>query len=127
MSSLTNRLLGIAAIVIGLLVAVRMLWLLPPLLLIGGGLVFYRYQKVLGRTDRALQGALWGVGLGIGLLTSLLFPAVFVLAGASLLLRGREAQIDAQLRGWWKVLAIGRQAKAIAAAVTRSETPNGKK
>ena len=38
-----------------------------------------------------------------------------------------RAQIDAQLRGWWKVLAIGRQAKAIAAAVTRSETPNGKK
>ena len=106
MSPLSTRVLGIAAIVVGVLVALRMLWLVPPMLLIGGGVVYYRYQKILGRTDRAVYGALWGVGLGLAMLLGVLFPALFVLAGATMLLRGREARVDGLLRARWQQVCL---------------------
>jgi hypothetical protein len=120
MSSFTTRFLGIAAIVLGVLVALRMLrilWLVPALALIGGGIVLYRYQKILGRTDRAVYAALWGVGLGVALLVGALVPALFVLAGATILLRGREAQVDALVRTRWQALGLSRRAALLASAV----------
>jgi hypothetical protein len=122
MSSFPTRFWGIAAIVVGVLVAFKMLWLVPPLLLIAGGAVYYRYQKILGRTDRAVYAALWGVGLGVALLIGAFFPALLVLAGATILLRGREAQIDALVRARWQALGLGRRAALLASTVVNRST-----
>ncbi|MBP1468508.1 hypothetical protein EYB53_022540 [Candidatus Chloroploca sp. M-50] len=89
---------GLILIVLGV-VAIFNLWaLIPPALLAVGGVAIYRRQKALGRTGEAVQGMLWGVGLaallGFNVFT---LPGVLLLAGASLLLRGREAQAEARL------------------------------
>lgn len=88
------RYAGIALIVLGV-VAVFNLWgLLPLALLAGGGYAIYRRQQALGRPNEAIQALLWGVGLAVLMALDAIWPGVLLLGGASLLLRGREAQAE---------------------------------
>lgn len=88
------RYAGIALIVLGV-VAVFNLWgLIPLALLAGGGYAIYRRQQALGRPNEAIQALLWGVGLAVLMALDAIWPGVLLLGGASLLLRGREAQAE---------------------------------
>ena len=88
------RYAGIALIVLGV-VAVLNLWgLIPLALLAGGGYAIYRRQQALGRPNEAIQALLWGVGLAALMALDAVWPGVLLLGGASLLLRGREAQAE---------------------------------
>jgi hypothetical protein len=90
---------GIALIVLGV-VAVFSLWgLIPLALLAGGGYAIYRRQHALGRQNEAVQALLWGVGLAVLMVLDLLWPGVLLLGGASLLLRGHEAQAEQRVAG----------------------------
>lgn len=90
------RYAGVALIVLGVVAIFNLWWLIPSALLAGGGLAVYRRQKALGRDGEAVQAALWGLGLALLLLVDFLLPGVLLLGGASLLMRGREAQVEAR-------------------------------
>lgn len=88
------RYLGIGLIAVGVFAALR-LWFLLPLLVLGGiGAFLYVERRREGRIAAAVQSGLWLVGMGLLLLIQFVFPGVLLLAGASLLLRGHEAQAD---------------------------------
>ncbi len=88
------RYLGIGLIAVGVFAALR-LWFLLPLLVLGGiGAFLYVERRREGRIAAAVQSGLWLVGMGVLLLIQFVFPGVLLLAGASLLLRGHEAQAD---------------------------------
>lgn len=93
------RYAGIALIALGVVAIFNLWWAIPLALLAGGGIAIYQRQRALGRTGEAVQALLWGVGLAVLLLFSSIFPGVLLLGGASLLLRGREAQADAYVQG----------------------------
>ncbi|MGQ9928356.1 MAG: hypothetical protein ACUVS4_15995 [Chloroflexaceae bacterium] len=92
------RITGIILIVLGIVAVFKLWWLVPAALLALGGAVIYRRQRANGRVGEAVQALLWGVGLAALLLADLIFPGVLILGGVSLLLRGREADIDARLQ-----------------------------
>lgn len=75
------------------------LWslLLPGILLVGG-VVAYQQRRSMGRTLEAVQVGMWGVGLALLFLLHFVWPGVLFLAGASILSRGRENQIDAAVQ-----------------------------
>jgi len=104
-----TRLIGLILITIGVVAIFRLWWLVPVALLAGGGIVIYRRQRNLGRIDEAVQALLWGVGLALLSLFKLLWPGILILGGASLLLRGREAEVEqrmwallGQLLSWYR-------------------------
>ncbi len=88
---------GIGLIVLGVIWWLNLWWLLLPGALIAGGVAAY-IQRRATRTSEAVQGGLWGVGLGLLILIDFLFPGVLFLAGISILLRGREPEIDDQMQ-----------------------------
>ncbi len=71
------------------------LWalLLPAALLIGG-VVAYQQRRRMGRTVEAVQVGLWGVGLALLFMLHFIWPGILFLAGASVLMRGRETNAD---------------------------------
>jgi hypothetical protein len=75
------------------------LWslLLPAALLIGGA-VAYQQRRSLGRTIEAVQVGMWGVGLALLFLLGFVWPGILFLAGASVLIRGREDRVDAYVQ-----------------------------
>src|SRR3712207_1840086 len=89
---------GIGLIVLGIFALTGFWWLLPTLLLAGGGYYIYTNQRSQGRLNEALVGGLWGVGLALTWLTGWWVAGVLLLAGATLLMRGREHQIDAAVQ-----------------------------
>ncbi|MGB9751147.1 MAG: hypothetical protein C0183_01290 [Roseiflexus castenholzii] len=89
--------IGIGLIVLGVIWWLNLWWLLLPGALIAGGVAAY-IQRRATRTSEAVQAVLWGVGLGVLLLIDFLFPGVLFLAGISILARGRETAIDAQMQ-----------------------------
>jgi hypothetical protein len=89
-----TRVAGIALIALGVVAVFQLWWAIPSVLLAAGGVAIYRRQSAIGRTGEAVQGALWGVGLALLLLIGFVFPGVLLLGGASLLLRGNEAQAE---------------------------------
>jgi hypothetical protein len=94
MDQRTLRYFGIGLIALGVFAALR-LWFLLPLLVLGGvGAFLYVERRREGRIAVAVQSGLWLVGMGLLLLINFVFPGVLLLAGASLLLRGHEAQAD---------------------------------
>jgi hypothetical protein len=104
-----TRLIGLILITIGVVAIFRLWWLVPVALLAGGGIVIYRRQRNLGRIDEAVQALLWGVGLALLSLFKLLWPGILILGGVSLLLRGREAEVEqrmwallGQLLSWYR-------------------------
>ncbi len=96
-----TRLIGLILITIGVVAIFRLWWLVPVVLLAGGGIVIYRRQRNLGRIDEAVQALLWGVGLALLSLFKLLWPGILILGGVSLLLRGREAEVEQRM---WALL-----------------------
>jgi len=75
------------------------LWalLLPAALLIGG-VVAYQQRRRMGRTIEGVQVGLWGVGLALLFMLHFIWPGVLFLAGASVLVRGRETNVDAYVQ-----------------------------
>ncbi len=75
------------------------LWslLLPAALLIGG-VVAYQQRRRMGRTVEGVQVGLWGVGLALLFMLHFIWPGVLFLAGASVLMRGRETNVDAYVQ-----------------------------
>ncbi|MGC8799642.1 MAG: hypothetical protein C0184_06595 [Chloroflexus aggregans] len=92
-----TRWIGLILITLGIVTIFKLWWLVPAALLAGGGIVIYRRQRSLGRTDEALQALLWGIGLALLSLFHLVWPGILILGGASLLLRGREAQVEQRM------------------------------
>ncbi len=89
-----TRTAGIALIALGIVAIFNLWWLIPSALLAVGGLAIYRRQKALGRDGEAVQAALWGVGLALLMLADFLIPGVLLLGGVSLLMRGKEAEVE---------------------------------
>lgn len=89
--------IGIGLIVLGVIWWLNLWWLLLPGALIAGGVAAY-IQRRATRPSEAVQAGLWGVGLGLLVLIDFLFPGVLFLAGISILARGRETDIDGQVR-----------------------------
>ena len=120
------RYAGIALIAIGVVAIFNLWWLIPSALLATGGMVIYRRQKALGRNGEAVQAALWGLGLALLMLVDFLVPGVLLLGGASLLMRGREAEVEARALG-----VVGRFSRRRTPAITATPTvtpveqPNG--
>jgi hypothetical protein len=85
---------GIFLIVVGVVAIFNLWWLVPAVALGGAGIFAYRRSRALGRTGEAVQAALWGLGLAVLYLIGAIFPGILLLAGASLLLRGREQEAD---------------------------------
>ncbi len=88
---------GIGLIILGVIWWLNLWWLLLPGALIAGGVAAYIQRRAM-RASEAVQIGLWGVGLGLLLLADFLFPGVLFLAGVSILARGREPKIDAQVQ-----------------------------
>ncbi|MQJ93324.1 hypothetical protein, partial [Escherichia coli] len=59
------RLIGLLLVTMGIVAIFKLWWLVPIALLAGGGIVIYRRQRSLGRTNEAVQALLWGVGLAL--------------------------------------------------------------
>ncbi len=93
-----SQYLGIALIVLGLFAVLRLWWLLPTALLAIAGGYFYRQRRQMGRIPEAVQSGLWLVGLAVLFLVDFLFPGILILAGASLLVRGHEAELDQRVQ-----------------------------
>lgn len=111
------RYAGIALIGLGIVAIFDLWWVLPAALLAAGGIAIYRRQKALGRNGEAVQAALWGLGLALLMLVDFLLPGVLLLGGASLLMRGREAQVEARA-----LAVVGRFGRRRAPAVTATPT-----
>ncbi|WP_298404172.1 hypothetical protein [uncultured Chloroflexus sp.] len=95
------RLIGLLLVTMGIVAIFKLWWLVPIALLAGGGIVIYRRQRSLGRTNEAVQALLWGVGLALLSLINLVWPGILVLGGVSLLLIGREDAVEQRM---WALL-----------------------
>ncbi|WP_322487968.1 hypothetical protein [Chloroflexus sp.] len=96
-----TRLIGLLLVALGIVAIFKLWWLVPMALLAGGGIAIYRRQRSLGRTNEAVQALLWGVGLALLSLINLVWPGILVLGGVSLLLIGREAEVEQRM---WALL-----------------------
>ena len=90
--------LGAILIVFGLFWWLNLWWLTLPLALLAGGVAAYVQRRAMGRTAEAVQMLVWGAGLSSLLLLHFVWPGIVLLAGASLLLRGREHRADENIQ-----------------------------
>lgn len=97
---------GIALIAFGVVALLNLWWLIPVALFAGVGYLVYTTRRSIGRYDEAIQGGLWGFGMALLWMIGI-WPAIILLAGASLLVRGREMQVDAKVQ---QLLSQGRAA-----------------
>lgn len=108
----------------GFLIALGLVWwlnlwgLLLPAVLVAAGVIGYRQRRAIGRPIEAVQAGLWCFGLGLLFLTHILWPGVLLLAGVSILIRGREIQIDDRVRA----MVAARRPRP-AASVTSQQVP----
>ncbi|MCX7791284.1 MAG: hypothetical protein N2378_11640 [Chloroflexaceae bacterium] len=114
------RITGIVLIVLGIVAVFKLWWLVPAALLTLGGVVIYQRQRAIGRVGEAVQALLWGAGLAVLLLADFIFPGVLILGGVSLLLRGRETDIDGRLQA---LVARFRRAPAMKAPQSAPPAP----
>lgn len=89
--------IGTSLIVLGIVMALNLWALLPVLVLGGAGAYLYRERRRIGRTGAAVQSGIWLIGLALLFLIDFVVPGIIILAGLSLLARGREAAIDARV------------------------------
>lgn len=85
--------IGVSLITLGLVAWLGLWWLIWPGALVAGAVIGYRQRRKIGRVEEAVQVGLWGLGLALIFLLDFWVGLLF-LAGASVLMRGREAQID---------------------------------
>jgi hypothetical protein len=116
-----QRHLGIALLVVGILIALRLWWMLPAAILGGIGAYLYIERRKQGRVAAAVQSGLWLVGLSLLLVLDLVFPGIFLLAGGSLLLRGREHEADRRVSGW--LSRVGIHVGAVGAGDPHAQAP----
>ena len=93
-----TRYAGIALITLAVVIIFNLWGLIPVALLAGGGAMIYQRERSMGRTNSAVQAGLWGLGLALLYMLDFVLPGVLLLAGASLLLRGKEDQADARVQ-----------------------------
>ena len=86
---------GVILIGLGVVVLFNLWSLIFPAALLVGGVVAYQQRRSMGHLNEAVQVGMWGVGLALLFLIHFFWPGVLFLAGASVLARGREGQIDA--------------------------------
>lgn len=89
---------GVFLIAVGLVWWLSLWWLLWPGALAAAGVAAYVQRRAMGRVVEAVQGGLWGLGLALLFLAGFVWPGVLFLAGASILLRGREDRADARVQ-----------------------------
>jgi hypothetical protein len=89
-----SAVMGIFLIAVGLVWWLNLWWLLLPGALVIAGAMGYLQRRAAGRMAEGMQAALWGVGLGLLFLIGFVWPGILFLAGASVLLNGREAQVE---------------------------------
>ena len=90
--------LGAFLIGLGLIWWLNLWSLLLPAALLIGGVVAYQQRRRMGRTVEGVQVGLWGVGLALLFMLHFIWPGVLFLAGASVLVRGRETNLDAYVQ-----------------------------
>lgn len=91
--------LGIALIGLGIVWWLNLWALIWPGALVAAGVLAYTQRRSIGRTVEAVQAGLWFVGLALLFLIHFIFPGILFLAGASVLIRGRETRIDEYIQG----------------------------
>jgi hypothetical protein len=111
--------IGAFLIALGLVMWLNLWWLIAPGALVAGGIVGYRQRRSLGRPAEAVQALLWCFGLALVFLTGF-WLGVVVLAGASLLLRGRELQADAMIQ---QALTQARTRRSPSRSITTQQVP----
>ncbi len=112
--------LGGFLIALGLVWWLNLWWVLLPGLLIAGGVIGYRQRRSLGRPIEAVQAGLWCIGLAILFLIGGIWPGVLLLAGVSILIRGRELQVDDRLQS---LFAQARSRRRVSQPVTTQQVP----
>ena len=111
--------IGAFLIAIGLVMWLNLWWLIAPGALVAGGVLAYRQRRRLGRPVEAVQAVLWCFGLALIFLTHFWLGVLF-LAGASLLLRGRELQADAMIQ---QALTQARTRRPASRSITTQQVP----
>jgi hypothetical protein len=66
-----------------------------PGALVAAGVIAYQQRRLAGRPNEAVQAGLWCIGMAVLFLIGFVWPGVLFLAGASLLIRGREDAVEA--------------------------------
>ena len=84
---------GIFLIVLGLVAWLNLWWLIWPGALVAAGIIGYSQRRRVGRPQEAVHVGLWGIGLALVFLLHF-WVGILFLAGASVLLRGRENQVE---------------------------------
>jgi hypothetical protein len=110
--------LGAFLIGLGLVWWLNLWSLLLPAALLIGGVVAYQQRRRMGRTIEAVQVGLWGIGLALLFMVGFVWPGVLFLAGASMLMRGREANVDTYVQN---ALAQARRRRPAAARPTPTQ------
>lgn len=103
---------GSVLIGVGLVWWLHLGWLVLPAALVAAGVYAYLRQRSQGQTAQAVQAGLWLCGMGLLFLVHLVFPGVLLLAGASILMRGREHAVDDQVQGLIAMVKAPRVASA---------------
>jgi hypothetical protein len=111
--------IGAFLIALGLVMWLNLWWLIAPGALVAGGILAYRQRQRLGRPAEAVQALLWCFGLALVFLTGFWLGILF-LAGASLLLRGRELQADAMIQ---QALTQARTRRSASRSITTQHVP----
>jgi hypothetical protein len=110
--------LGAFLIGLGLVWWLNLWSLLLPAALLIGGVVAYQQRRRMGRTIEAVQVGLWGVGLALLFMVGFVWPGVLFLAGASMLMRGRESNVDTYVQN---MLAQARSRRTAATRPTPTQ------
>jgi hypothetical protein len=112
---------GLFLIGLGLVWWLNLWWMILPGALAVGGFVAYQQRRRMGRTPEAVQVGLWGVGLALLFLLHFVWPGILFLAGASVLLRGREDRVDTYVQN--AIAQAGRRSNRTARSVPTQQVP----
>jgi TM2 domain-containing membrane protein YozV len=93
-----NVVVGAFLIGLGIVWWFNLWWLIWPGLLAAAGVVAYTQRRRAGRKAEAVQVGLWLVGLALLFILHFTWPGILFLAGSSILIRGREEQVDDQVQ-----------------------------
>jgi hypothetical protein len=92
-----QKLLGISLIALALVIWLDLWWMLVPGALIAAGIYTYRQRRQNHAISEAVQTLMWCTGIAV-IYMSGFWLGVLVLAGISLLIRGREQDIDTAIQ-----------------------------